>query len=151
MHNARVKKYGTTDLPPRMTTKTLVSDDGRICIQCAQYKPWSGYHAHKNSSTGYEGRCKECVSLNWKVRKYGRSIEQLLSLFESAGYRCEICSTELTAGSACIDHDHACCDGDKSCGNCVRGILCSDCNAALGLFRDDQHRIRAAAEYLSAN
>ena len=50
-----------------------------------------------------------------------------------------------------IDHDHACCptnDG-KTCGKCIRGILCAKCNKAAGLLRDSPAIIRGLADYLS--
>lgn len=33
-----------------------------------------------------------------------------------------------------IDHDRRCCSGDKSCGRCVRGLLCTSCNPKIGFF-----------------
>lgn len=39
-----------------------------------------------------------------------------------------------------IDHDHAT--------NTVRGLLCSNCNLALGLLQDDSDRIRGLADYV---
>lgn len=35
-----------------------------------------------------------------------------------------------------IDHDHACCPTNISCGKCVRGTLCASCNLSLGWSRD---------------
>lgn len=39
-----------------------------------------------------------------------------------------------------IDHDHV--TGD------IRGLLCPNCNRAIGLFRDDPGIMRHAAEYI---
>lgn len=47
-----------------------------------------------------------------------------------------------------IDHDRACCPKSGSCGKCVRGLLCSNCNSGLGMFGDNQAALRAAIDYL---
>lgn len=47
-----------------------------------------------------------------------------------------------------VDHDHACCPGERPCGECIRGLLCHDCNVGLGSFKDDPALLTAAIEYL---
>lgn len=47
-----------------------------------------------------------------------------------------------------VDHDHDCCPGAKSCGQCIRGLLCQYCNAALGMIANDPTTGRALADYL---
>ena len=48
-----------------------------------------------------------------------------------------------------VDHDHACCSKRKmSCGKCVRGLLCSQCNHLLGDADDDTERLLSAIDYL---
>lgn len=51
---------------------------------------------------------------------------------------CMVCHRTPTGLS--IDHDH-------STGS-VRGVLCGDCNRAIGLFRDDPELMRRAADYV---
>lgn len=52
-----------------------------------------------------------------------------------------------------VDHDHSCCDTtgtkkEKTCGRCVRGLLCRDCNLILGISGDSIERLLGAVEYL---
>jgi|SRR5665213_3065796 len=61
-------------------------------------------------------------------------------------YRCALCmkhqdELKLALG---IDHNHDCCPGDKSCGKCIRGLLCNPCNVDLGRY---EILIRQAAKF----
>lgn|SRR5208337_3958958 len=53
-----------------------------------------------------------------------------------------------------LDHDHTCCPGDKSCGKCARGLLCTRCNFMVGIFEKDpflfEKLLRGTATYLQA-
>jgi hypothetical protein len=63
--------------------------------------------------------------------------------------RCAICRRATGARKRlAVDHDHACCDKPTSCGQCVRGLLCSTCNKTLGHFRDDPAAFLRGALYL---
>jgi len=66
---------------------------------------------------------------------------------------CAICHTwepgTGPGGGWTIDHDHSCCpQKGRSCGKCVRGVLCQPCNRGLGQFRDNIDRLKSAVNYL---
>jgi hypothetical protein len=87
---------------------------------------------------------------------YGMSIEQYESMLADQRGACAICGcAETTARTAtgetvnlAVDHDHQCCPGKKSCGHCVRGLLCMRCNTAIGALGEDLDRIAAVLAYL---
>lgn len=61
--------------------------------------------------------------------KYRITIEEFEKILQEQGGGCAICGG---TDRLCVDHDHSCCPGAKTCGDCVRGILCQGCNVALG-------------------
>ena len=83
---------------------------------------------------------------------YGLTPEAYDALLEAQGGCCAICGSPDPRNGAqlrwAVDHDHACCPGSKTCGKCVRGLLCHPCNHGLGKFGDNASVLRAAAAYL---
>ena len=84
---------------------------------------------------------------------FNLSQEDLKDMLIDQKGACPICGVILTfekKGStrAVVDHDHNCCPDNKTCGKCVRALLCVKCNSALGLLNDDPTSLRAAALYV---
>ena len=80
----------------------------------------------------------------WRLYNYSLTPEKYDAMLEAQGGHCVTCDS---AEKLVIDHDHACCPGGKSCGKCVRAILCHGCNTALGLAGEDPSRLRSLADY----
>jgi|JI10StandDraft_1071094.scaffolds.fasta_scaffold22167_6 hypothetical protein len=84
--------------------------------------------------------------------KYGVTLEWFERKLEEQGGRCACCGTVDAGGPSGvfhIDHDHSCCPGKRSCGKCLRGLLCNRCNWLLGHAKDDVATLRAAIDYLT--
>jgi len=84
--------------------------------------------------------------------KYAYSVD-LQGLIELIGepIECSICqSSKPGVMSWNVDHDHECCSGSKSCGKCIRGILCHLCNKGIGLLGDDPVLLTSAISYLES-
>lgn len=76
-------------------------------------------------------------------RRYGLSIEQFDALLRKQKGKCAICREPFKARGKygpCVDHDHR---TQK-----VRGLLCTQCNRALGFLKDSAAVVRRALKYL---
>jgi hypothetical protein len=83
-------------------------------------------------------------------KRYGLTPEQYAALLEKQLGICAICGARPTREKPLqIDHDHACCPQQKSCGRCVRGLLCKRCNTGIALLQDDPQILKLAFDYLT--
>jgi hypothetical protein len=106
---------------------------------------------------GAPRRCDTCLApervlaMSRRMTRYGITLEQYESMLDRQNGRCAVCRTGEPGGRGTwhIDHDHACCPHQGSCGRCVRGLLCSHCNTAAGLLQDDHALVRRMADYLA--
>ena len=82
---------------------------------------------------------------------YGLTVNDFLALWDKSEGQCDICGVDMH--SRWVDNG----DGDRStrCNvdHChetgeVRGLLCTQCNTALGKLNDDVDRLRCAISYL---
>jgi hypothetical protein len=93
-------------------------------------------------------RKERIKNLGYDPRRFKRhnlsreKYEEMLSLHNG---KCWVCKTR---DGYVIDHDHRCCPKTHSCGGCVRGILCSNCNTAIGLLHEDVELIQSIKDYL---
>lgn len=123
----------------------------KYCPTCGAWKSEDQFTKSSTASDGLNSRCKVCHASALRLSKYGMSLETYDLLLEAQGGGCAICGSPAIADERrlSVDHDHACCSGALSCGNCTRGLLCPDCNRGLGLFRDNVKFLTAATAYLS--
>lgn len=81
-----------------------------------------------------------------RVAKYGLSVEKYRSMIKDQENKCLICNKEETLKGRdkfkrlSIDHCHET--------GFVRGLLCHNCNAGIGMFKDAPELLRKAADYL---
>lgn len=108
----------------------------RVCRGCTKIK------------MGDPGDQRRLDSRKSVARRHGITVEQYDWLYERQEGLCLVCFVEPDNQLLYVDHDHACCPDIGSCGNCIRGLLCSHCNGLLGYARDRIDVLESAVEYL---
>lgn len=99
----------------------------------------------------YQQANAEKIAERIRTRNFGVPAGWYEQQLERQEFKCAICPRTEAGGQGRfhVDHDHICCPGKKSCGKCVRGLLCHWCNTSLGGFQDNPNVLRAAISYLA--
>lgn len=123
----------------------------KVCTKCKVEKLYTDYHKGRGVG-GTHGWCKECqksynASRDKASRKdanlwsnYRLRPEDIVGMLVAQNGECPICSTDIRDNYV-VDHDHTCCPGPKSCGDCVRGLLCNYCNTRLGWYESNKKQV----------
>ena len=88
----------------------------------------------------WRGECKSCI----KEKRRLIGDEKYDFLFKKQKGLCKICGKSPKPNTRLsIDHCHK--------NQVIRGLLCSNCNTALGLFKDNNKNMHRAINYLINN
>ena len=119
----------------------------KTCKECRQELSDDCFYIrrYKSGKTGLQQVCKTCASvIRKRYHKPHSSIRHKLKLTQddidrlTAPGACENCGS---THRLCIDHNH---DTKKP-----RGLLCHNCNTALGLLKDNTQIILGLSRYLA--
>ena len=161
-------KYGKSGKSKPLEEFRLVKRNyGKVphswCKQCEREyqkihkKPGAWNSWYKGLSEERKNAYRQQQTDKDKQRKYGLTSAQIKNILDAQYGSCAACMSEITldvtanvphSRRASVDHDHACCPGETSCGKCIRGLLCGHCNRILGLVGDSRTTLLALAAYL---
>lgn len=97
----------------------------------------------RRSREYYSRRSLAARELNWRAQGIEATAAEYMALHAEQGGLCALCGKDEVANGRALALDH--CHNS----NRVRGLLCADCNMALGLFRDRPEVLTRASQYLS--
>lgn len=169
----RAKQRGADYVLPEIKDRlSPVVDGSRMCLECGETKVVSLFYCDRTVSSGHQPVCILCRRAervlkwselsdedrqriqvrNWETwiwRYYRLTVSEYEAMLEAQGGVCAICK-QPPVRRLCVDHDHSCCPGKRSCGRCVRKLLCHGCNFTIGGIE----RVGAVdpfAEYLASH
>lgn len=153
LHKEHLRGTGVVKPHSKRSREEVLYRDGagrKQCTKCREWQPEASFYTAKHTSDGFQPECIDCYIFRGVSRRFNISREEYLSRVDEQGGVCAICKGVNPGGrKLAVDHDHSCCEGELSCGSCIRGLLCSRCNTALGLARDDTDVLFEMIEYLN--
>lgn len=120
----------------------VITVEIKTCSSCKSDLNAKDFGKNAKNLDGLSSVCKGCHNLASPASRWGMKVAEYRE-FISGG--CEACGS---FERLCIDHDHDCCpDYSKTCGKCIRGVLCFSCNVAEGHLKGDPERIKSLLRY----
>lgn len=123
--------------------KSWAQTGERKCSQCGEVLPMSEFYRKQDYW------CKKCTSehkrenrdYNWYyMHTYNITEDDYNEMLDEQNGKCAICGSK-TKARLHIDHDHE--TGE------IRGLVCTNCNTGLGMFKDNIEFLSQAIHYLS--
>jgi hypothetical protein len=140
-----VKAYDNKEHDSKRVFPVKVQNGLIHCRRCERY-------LDKSSFWKTNTYCKDCSKLighSANLKRFGMTVDDYITLEKSQNGVCAICKNpEQNKNRLSVDHNHACCPGTTTCGKCVRGLLCSNCNTFLGNAKDSIDILKNAITYL---
>ena len=111
------------------------------CVYCTRERSRTQFRSQQSRQEQYR-KHKNGYILKGNVKFYGMTLGEYNALLEMQHFVCAICEhPEATPRRRLsIDHNHIT--------NKIRGLLCLNCNRALGNFKDDLNILKAAVNYM---
>lgn len=157
VHGGRFARVGLWPACPGHT----VTVKPRVCKEAGdnrQHAKRPAPHPGPRCTTCHRKKLAEVRQRNRErkvLERFHLTSEVRQAILDAQGGVCPICERAREASASrrggrrlATDHDHACCPGPTSCGECVRGLLCGRCNDVLAHFRDDPEAFLRGAAYL---
>lgn len=120
----------------------------RWCNYHQEYHDPSEFGNNSEIVDGLKGDCRKACAAKGRIHRYGLTDEEFESKIEGQQGLCAICRVNPATH---VDHDHSCCPttagNRKTCGKCMRDILCRQCNAILGKL-ESEGWLEMALKYL---
>lgn len=117
-------------------TTILAKRSGALCAPC-KTKHAKAHQKYSDKNRNYSKRRSTVLK-----RVFGISLEEYKKMSEQQKDQCAICKKNSADCGRALDVDH-----DHETGM-VRGLLCNQCNNALGLLKDNIESLRNAIIYL---
>lgn len=124
----------------KMKKKRKTTEQTQCCRVCKLDLSLESFHVDNRNRNNRYDVCRNCRSHHRLISRRSKTDYQVL--LQAQNNSCAICfkTIEQNKKSFHLDHDHA---TDK-----VRGLLCTNCNLGLGLFKDNINYLSSARSYL---